>query len=311
MRARNIKPGFFKNEDVAECSIPARLLEVGCWTLCDRQGRMENRPRRIKMEIYPGDAIDVGPLLDELVAHGRIRIYGGEDGKSFIWFPNFKRHQKFHLDEKDSVIPPHPEDPEPNTGLARVKKDVPPKNQGGGTVETSCEQGASTVQGGEKGGVNTVAARPEYRIPNTECGMRNAEDRKPKAEGARPAPVSVSAVLPQLGLKTPESAKRALLDRIMALGDGPDYEPWWTVVINRMERSEGLGVLLAAVDKAEGCKDPAVRAAKGMGELDRPSAYVGSVCREHLKAHGKTLPRPPGPSGRPPYGGAPLGSGVQ
>ena len=37
-RSRNIKPGFFKNEHLAECQPLARLLFIGLWTLADREG---------------------------------------------------------------------------------------------------------------------------------------------------------------------------------------------------------------------------------------------------------------------------------
>ena len=32
-RARNIKPGFYKNEDLAECSLTARFIFPGLWML--------------------------------------------------------------------------------------------------------------------------------------------------------------------------------------------------------------------------------------------------------------------------------------
>ena len=52
-RARNIKPAFFKNETLVELPVETRLLFIGLWTLADREGRLEDRPKRIKMEIYP------------------------------------------------------------------------------------------------------------------------------------------------------------------------------------------------------------------------------------------------------------------
>ncbi|MCX8018393.1 MAG: hypothetical protein N2690_10910, partial [Rhodocyclaceae bacterium] len=59
MRARNIKPGFYKNEDLAECSVWARLIFPGLWMMADRDGRLEDRPKRIKAELLPFDAVDV------------------------------------------------------------------------------------------------------------------------------------------------------------------------------------------------------------------------------------------------------------
>jgi hypothetical protein len=47
-RTRQIKPGFFKNDELAELPIEARLLFAGLWTIADREGRLEDRPKKIK-----------------------------------------------------------------------------------------------------------------------------------------------------------------------------------------------------------------------------------------------------------------------
>lgn len=104
MRARNIKPGLYKNEDLAECSLAARFLAPGLWMMADREGRLEDRPKRIKGEIYPYDDVNVNDLLDELVrAKHIIRYNHGE--QRFIQIVNFKEHQRPHSNEIKSVIP--------------------------------------------------------------------------------------------------------------------------------------------------------------------------------------------------------------
>jgi len=105
-RARNIKPGFYKNEDLAECSIWARFIFPGLWMLADREGRLEDRPKRIKGELLPFDGQDVEPLLRELEARGFIIRYRIE-GASFIQITKFSTHQSPHYSEKPSVIKPH------------------------------------------------------------------------------------------------------------------------------------------------------------------------------------------------------------
>lgn len=104
-RSRNIKPGFYKNEDLAECSIFARYIFPGLWMLADREGRLEDRPKRIKGELLPFDPEDVDPLLDELQRHGFILRYRNEDGR-FIQILKFLDHQAPHYSEKPSVIKP-------------------------------------------------------------------------------------------------------------------------------------------------------------------------------------------------------------
>ena len=104
-RARGIKPGFYKNEDLAECSVWARLIFPGLWMLADREGRLEDRPKRIKGELLPFDAQDVEPLLAELARRGFLVRYRNSCG-SFIQISKFKEHQSPHYSEKHSVIKP-------------------------------------------------------------------------------------------------------------------------------------------------------------------------------------------------------------
>ena len=104
-RARNIKPGFYKNEDLAECSVWARYIFPGLWMLADREGRLEDRPKRIKGELLPFDSNDVEPLLKELVAKGFIVRYQNE-GASYIQISKFLTHQSPHYSEKPSCIKP-------------------------------------------------------------------------------------------------------------------------------------------------------------------------------------------------------------
>lgn len=106
-RARNIKPGFFKNEDLAECTPWARLCFAGLWCLADREGRLEDRPKRIKGELFPSDTVDVEPLLQELVRWKFIHRYE-IDGVRVIQILKFSEHQTPHYSEKPSVIKPPP-----------------------------------------------------------------------------------------------------------------------------------------------------------------------------------------------------------
>ncbi len=62
-RARNIKPGFFRNAELVELPFEARLLFIGLWTIADREGRLEDRPKQIKMEVFPADNVDCNQLI--------------------------------------------------------------------------------------------------------------------------------------------------------------------------------------------------------------------------------------------------------
>lgn len=103
-RARNIKPAFFKNEFLAELPAEARLLFIGLWTLADREGRLEDRPKRIKMEIFPCDNFDMDDLLSQLNKAAFIIRYKA-DNINYIQITNFIKHQMPHHKEIASIIP--------------------------------------------------------------------------------------------------------------------------------------------------------------------------------------------------------------
>ena len=103
-RARNIKPGFFKNELLAELSPWDRLLFAGLWCLADREGRMEDRPKRIKMELFPCDDYKVEEGLCNLEQSGFLTRYT-VNGVAVISITNFIKHQSPHGTEKDSELP--------------------------------------------------------------------------------------------------------------------------------------------------------------------------------------------------------------
>ena len=65
-RLRTLKPGFFLDDELADCPPLTRLLFAGLWVIADREGRLEDRPKRIKTETLPYDDCDVDAMLDEL-----------------------------------------------------------------------------------------------------------------------------------------------------------------------------------------------------------------------------------------------------
>jgi hypothetical protein len=123
-RSRNIKPGFFRNEMLAECSPLTRLLFAGLWCLADRAGRLEDRPKRIRAEVLPYDDGSVDDMLNELQRAGFIiRYQVGE--QCFIQVLNFEKHQNPHHREAESTIPAPLEDGA-STGHASDKPGASP-----------------------------------------------------------------------------------------------------------------------------------------------------------------------------------------
>jgi hypothetical protein len=111
-RRRFLSPEFFKDEDLATLPYEARLLFQGLWCYADREGRLEDRPKYIKAELFPYDRVDMHKLLD-LLANPSIpdrptkvfiRRYTVDD-RQLIDIPEFSKHQSPHKHEPDSILP--------------------------------------------------------------------------------------------------------------------------------------------------------------------------------------------------------------
>jgi hypothetical protein len=92
-RIRTIKPEFWVDEKIVELDPWARLLFIGLWNFADDQGYIEYSPRRIKMQIFPGDSFDVSPLLQSLLEAGLVVAYQGPAGP-VLHVANWSKHQK-------------------------------------------------------------------------------------------------------------------------------------------------------------------------------------------------------------------------
>lgn len=109
-RARNIKPGLFRNEILGVADPLYTLLFEGLWLLADREGRLEDRPLRIKGDVFPyRDGIDVNAMLGWLEGSGFIRRYR-VSGLALIHILKFTKHQNPHKNEPPSEFPSEPEE---------------------------------------------------------------------------------------------------------------------------------------------------------------------------------------------------------
>ena len=105
-RARNIKPSLFKNEVLGVADPLFTLAFEGLWVLADREGRLEDRPLRIKAETFPyRDGVNMDAILGWLHENGFILRYT-IDGANYILVLAFHDHQNPHKNEIESVIPP-------------------------------------------------------------------------------------------------------------------------------------------------------------------------------------------------------------
>jgi hypothetical protein len=105
VRARNLKPSLFKNELLATSDPLYAWIFEGLWCLSDREGRLEDRPRRIHLEINAGRAYEgTEASLNWLAENGFILRYE-HGGARYIQVLQFKKHQNPHVREPASVIP--------------------------------------------------------------------------------------------------------------------------------------------------------------------------------------------------------------
>jgi len=108
-RTRLLKPQFFENEDLADLPMGDRLLFQGLWLHADRTGTLEDRPRRLKVSIFPYDDYDVDAALQRLMdSPGRFIIRYTVGAGRYIVIPTFGVHQRPHHKEPSGEFPALP-----------------------------------------------------------------------------------------------------------------------------------------------------------------------------------------------------------
>ena len=153
-RTRQINPGFFTNDELADITPLGRLLFAGLWVIADREGRLEDRPKKIKAEILPYDNCDVDDLLNQLQTAGFIKRYKVDISRTdqgntmdtpkadvgIIQVVNFTKYQHPHRNESASTLPPPTAESRMESGSAEVESqeqtmDIPRTDQGN-TMDT-------------------------------------------------------------------------------------------------------------------------------------------------------------------------------
>jgi hypothetical protein len=108
-RIRTVKPELFKHGELfdaeVESGLPLRLAFIALFTCCDRSGRFKWRPRELKLDCLPHDAVDFSRVLDALTTRGFVVRYADQDGVEYGCIPSFERHQVINNREKPSELP--------------------------------------------------------------------------------------------------------------------------------------------------------------------------------------------------------------
>lgn len=141
-RIRSIKPEFFTDEKLIECSTSARLLFVGVLVFADDEGNLDRSAKQLKVQVFPADNIDCEPLLQELMARELLVEYSSS-GKNYLHVKSFKKHQKIDRPSKprfplyeESLRTQRPlvEDSLPEgKGREEERKGIPPSPPSGGS----------------------------------------------------------------------------------------------------------------------------------------------------------------------------------
>ena len=92
-RIRSIKPDFWTDEKIVELSAFARLLFIGLWNFADDDGRMVYSPKKIKMQIFPADTVDISELIEEIAHQELITVYT-VCKVAYVQIAHFSKHQK-------------------------------------------------------------------------------------------------------------------------------------------------------------------------------------------------------------------------
>jgi hypothetical protein len=126
-RIRTIKPEFWSDERVGECSVSARLLLIASLNFSDDHGGLDRSAKQLKAQAFPYDDIDCEPLVRELIKVGLFIEYS-VNGKKYLHIKGFRKHQKVEKPAKpripvyeESVTPPRllPDySPSPHLGVA-------------------------------------------------------------------------------------------------------------------------------------------------------------------------------------------------
>ena len=123
-RIRTIKPEFWTDEKIVELSPFSRLLFIGLWNFADDEGRMVFSLGRIKMQIFPGDSLDISELFGEI--RGKLVEIYTIDNIEYLQITGFSRHQK--IDKRMSSKYPAPPIPSDSPRFPPTPTDSPRRN---------------------------------------------------------------------------------------------------------------------------------------------------------------------------------------
>jgi len=272
------------NEELAELPCEARLLFIGLWTIADRAGRLEDRPRKIKAAVFPYEDTDVDTLLGMLAGKQFLKRYRMK-GLGYIEISNFVKHQKPHPKEPPSIVPepedPEPEDEEENEESAdRGMRNAECRTSAERGVEGSAERGVRNAEwGDDQYGREKPGQSPEKARQSNEAAEPSKEDARLNIEDAGP---SHGSTAPSHGI---EESGSETIGTGLEMERGGHEKKWESQEMDQAKREmewagrelEGLNRVLPALTKDRRIEGEERTYSEGKGLADRLQSGSSSV----------------------------------
>lgn len=202
-RIRTIKPDFWTDEKIVELSFEARLFFIGSWNFADDNGNLQRSSKKLKMQIFPADAIDCEPIIQSLITHGLLTEYSVKDEK-FLHINGFNKHQVINRPSKSALpVPETGSTPTPLTESSLTEgkgEGVGSGREGKGRERIKTESSSTDV--------GTPAARDE-KTPDVRPSELSAAMRRNSIEASPGDPRIVAAAAAGI---TPETIEAACIE---------------------------------------------------------------------------------------------------
>lgn len=188
-RIRTIKPEFWSDDTITECSLSARLLFIGIWNFADDAGNLDRSHKQIKTRIFPLDNINCEPLIQELLTHGLLIEYS-VSGQKYLHIPGFAKHQLINRPSKP-VVPAYEESLRTHVALTEGSVSTHPVREGKGREgsgrEGNTQEALAKIDQTEaelmNGYVAIVSAYPKRAV---EHGILDEREYRKRIDGGVP-----------------------------------------------------------------------------------------------------------------------------
>lgn len=120
-KVRALHPDFFSDDDLAEASIPARMLFAGLWCFACDNGHVADRSKQLKRWLFATDDVNVAELLRELEDVAEVI----ERADGWIFIPGLTKRQRidwryFKTCDRPGCVKPEKPNPERETRRAHA-----------------------------------------------------------------------------------------------------------------------------------------------------------------------------------------------